>query len=147
MFLFTVTIQKTKMNTQDHSFQFALNDKKIGFLLSWGQTLQKQLTWMSQPQGDDSTLSLVNPLTIPFSGCSDFVLSTNTALLWQKEASDKSGISCKWAKCFCHYRWWRWIVMMSYLIYLLAGWVFLHKNVAWKKNTFGNDMKTSITQI
>ena len=25
-----------------------------------------------------------------------------TALLWQKEASDKSDISCKRAKCVCH---------------------------------------------
>ena len=26
-----------------------------------------------------------------------------TALLWQKEASDKSAISCKRAKCVCHF--------------------------------------------
>ena len=27
---------------------------------------------------------------------------THTALLWQKEASDKSDISCNRAKCICH---------------------------------------------
>ena len=27
----------------------------------------------------------------------------NCALLWQKEASDKSDISCKRAKCVCHF--------------------------------------------
>ena len=51
----------------------------------------------------------------------------NTALLWQKEASDKSDISCKRAKCVCHLHWRQWNIMMSYLTYLLAGWVFMHK--------------------
>ena len=61
-----------------------------------------------------------------------------TALLWQKEASDKSDISCKRAKCVCHFHWRQWNIMMSYLTYLLAGWVFMHKiwprrRVQWAK--------------
>ena len=31
------------------------------------------------------------------------IASINTALLWQKEASDKSEISWKRAKCVCHF--------------------------------------------
>ena len=49
------------------------------------------------------------------------------ALIWQKEASDKSDISRKWAKCVCHLHWRQWNIMMSYLTYLLVGWVFLHE--------------------
>ena len=49
------------------------------------------------------------------------------ALLWQKEASDKKEISCKRAKCVCHFHWRQWNIMKSYLTYLLAGWVFMHK--------------------
>ena len=52
---------------------------------------------------------------------------SNSALLWQKEASDKSDISCKRAKCVCHFHWCHWNIMMSYLTYLLVGWVFMHK--------------------
>ena len=58
----------------------------------------------------------------------DSILSRiHTALLWQKEASDKCAISCKRAKCVCHLHWCQWNIMMSYLTYLLAGWVFMHK--------------------
>ena len=52
---------------------------------------------------------------------------TYAALLWQKEVSDKSEISCKRAKCVCHFHWHQWNIMMSYLTYLLAGWGFMHK--------------------
>ena len=48
-------------------------------------------------------------------------------LIWQKEASDKSDISRKRAKCVCHLHWRQWNIMMSYLTYLLVGWVFLHE--------------------
>ena len=51
----------------------------------------------------------------------------HTALIWQKEASDKSYISRKRAKCICHLHWRQWNIMMSYLTYLLVGWVFLHE--------------------
>ena len=51
----------------------------------------------------------------------------NTALIWQKEASVKSDISRKRAKCVCHLHWRQWNIMMSYLTYLLVGWVFLHE--------------------
>ena len=54
-------------------------------------------------------------------------LLDNTALIWQKEASDKSDISRKRAKCVCHLHWRQWNIMMSYLTYLLVGWVFLHE--------------------
>ena len=30
------------------------------------------------------------------------VIEEHSALIWQKEASDKSEISCKRAKCVCH---------------------------------------------
>ena len=50
-----------------------------------------------------------------------------SALLWQKEASDKSEISCKRAKCVRHFHWCQWNIMMSYLTYLSAGWVSMHK--------------------
>ena len=53
--------------------------------------------------------------------------ANNTALIWQKEASDKSDISRKRAKCVCHLHWCQWNIMMSYLTYLLVGWVFLHE--------------------
>ena len=53
--------------------------------------------------------------------------NNNTALIWQKEASDKSDISRKRAKCVCHLHWRQWNIMMSYLTYLLVGWVFLHE--------------------
>ena len=53
---------------------------------------------------------------------------THTALLWQKEASDKRDISCKRAKCICHFHWRQWNIMIFYFTYLLiAGWVFMHK--------------------
>ena len=51
----------------------------------------------------------------------------HTALIWQKEASDKSDITRKRAKCVCHLHWRQWNIMMSYLTYLLIGWVFLHE--------------------
>ena len=51
----------------------------------------------------------------------------HNALIWQKEASDKSEISRKRAKCVCHLHWRQWNIMMSYLTYLLVGWVFLHE--------------------
>ena len=38
----------------------------------------------------------------------------NIALFWQKEASDKSEISCKREKCVCHFYWRHWNIMMSY---------------------------------
>ena len=50
-----------------------------------------------------------------------------TALIWQKEASDKSDISRKRAKCVCHLHWRQWNMRMSILTYLLVGWVFLHE--------------------
>ena len=50
-----------------------------------------------------------------------------SALIWQKEASDKSDISRKRAKCVCHLYWRQWNIRMSYLTYLLVGWVFLHE--------------------
>ena len=49
-----------------------------------------------------------------------------SALLWQKETSDKSDISCKRAKSVCHFHWRQWNIMMSYLTYPLGGWVFMH---------------------
>ena len=55
------------------------------------------------------------------------MLYNYSALLWQKEASDKSDISCKRAKCVCHLHWRQWNIMTSYLTYLLAWWVFMHK--------------------
>ena len=54
----------------------------------------------------------INVIEVHASGCDGLVehagewckdLSVNTALLWQKEASDKSEISCKKAKCVCHF--------------------------------------------
>ena len=55
--------------------------------------------------------------------------SVYSALIWQKEASDKSDISRKRAKCVCHLHWRQWNIMMSYLTYLLlvVEWVFLHE--------------------
>ena len=50
-----------------------------------------------------------------------------TALIWQKEASDKSDISRKRAKCVCHLHWRQWNIRMSHLTYLLVGWVFRHE--------------------
>ena len=51
-----------------------------------------------------------------------------TALLWQKEASDKSDISWKRAKCVCHFHWRQWNIHdVLPNIYLLEGWVFMHK--------------------
>ena len=57
----------------------------------------------------------------------DFCHIIYSALLWQKEASDKSEISCKRATCVCHFHWRQWNIMMSCLTYLLAGWVFMHE--------------------
>ena len=64
-----------------------------------------------------------------------------TALLWQKEASDKIKISCKRAKCVRHFHWRQWNIMMSYVTYLLARWVFMHLDLAWKKSTLGKIQK------
>ena len=50
-----------------------------------------------------------------------------SALLWQKEASNKSDISSKRAKCVRHFCRHQWYIMMSDLTYLLAGWMFMHK--------------------
>ena len=49
-----------------------------------------------------------------------------SALIWQKEASGKSDISRTRATCVCHLHWRQWNIRMSYLTYLLVGWVFLH---------------------
>ena len=57
----------------------------------------------------------------------------HTSLLWQKEASDKSDISCKRAKCVWHFHWRQWNIMLSYLTYLLAGWVFMDKMWCWRR--------------
>ena len=49
-----------------------------------------------------------------------------SAVLWQKEASHKKmvGPIHKWAKCVCHLHWYHCSIMMSWLKYLSAGWVF-----------------------
>ena len=60
-------------------------------------------------------------------GCDKWLQLSYSALIWQKEASDKSDISRKRAKCVCHLHWRQWNIMMSYLTYLLVGWVFLHE--------------------
>ena len=44
------------------------------------------------------------------------IIETHSALIWQKEASDKGDISGKQAKCVCQWN-----------IRILAGWVFMHK--------------------
>ena len=54
------------------------------------------------------------------------IIATSAALLWQKEASDKSDISCKRENCVCHFNWRQWGIMMSYLTYHLTGWVLIH---------------------
>ena len=59
--------------------------------------------------------------------CFGFYGICSSALIWQKEASDKSDISRKRAKCVFHLHWRQWNIRMSYLIYLLVGWVFLHE--------------------
>ena len=51
---------------------------------------------------------------------------SGTAILWQKEASDKSDILFKRATCVCHFHWCQWNIMVSCLTYLLAGWVFMN---------------------
>ena len=43
-----------------------------------------------------------------------------TALIWQKEASDKIYISCKTAKYVCHLHLRQWNSMISYLTYLIS---------------------------
>jgi len=52
-----------------------------------------------------------------------YTLTRPTALLWQKEASDESDISCKRSKCV-H---WNYCNTISWLRYLSAGWVILLK--------------------
>ena len=39
----------------------------------------------------------------------------------KKEASNKSDISCKRAKCVCHFHWRQWNIMMSYPVADLRG--------------------------
>ena len=58
---------------------------------------------------------------------------TKTALLWQKEASDKSDISFKRANCvwYCHWR--QRNITMCYLTYLLGGWVFMHRILSGRR--------------
>ena len=67
---------------------------------------------------------------IPMHEC-NLCMQFYTALIWQKEASDKSDISRKRAKCVCHLHWRQWNIRMSYLTYLLVGWVFLHE--IWRR--------------
>ena len=50
-----------------------------------------------------------------------------SALLWQKEATLENDISCKWAKYVSHVNWHRCNIIMSWLTYLSAGWMFLLK--------------------
>ena len=59
------------------------------------------------------------------------LIKSYSALIWQKEASDKSDISRKRAKCVCHLHWRQWNIRMSYFTYLLVGWVFLHE--IWRR--------------
>ena len=62
------------------------------------------------------------------------ILNDSETLLWpcwQKEASDKSEISGKTAKCVCHFHCCQWNIMILYLTCLLIGWAFMHKN--WPK--------------
>ena len=55
-------------------------------------------------------------------------LETRSALIWQKEASDKSDIGLvKEQNVSSHLHWRQWNIMLSYLTYLLVGWVFLHE--------------------
>ena len=68
-------------------------------------------------------------------GKNDYIYS---ALLWQKEASDENEISCKLAKCVCHLHWHQCTIMMSWLKYLSAGWVFLLKTQS--KNIYISDL-------
>ena len=71
---------------------------------------------------------------------------TYSALLWQKEGSDKSEISCKRAECICHFHWCQWIIIMSHLTYLSAWWVFSIQFGLGEEH-IGWNMKTKITQI
>ena len=73
----------------------------------------------------------------------------NSALLWQKEASDKSDISCNRAKCVCHFYWRQWNIVMSYLSNISL----IKQDECWsikygleEEDTRWNT-KTSITQI
>ena len=43
-----------------------------------------------------------------------------TAQLWQKDTSDKSDISCKRAKCVCHFHWHQWNTIL--IICCLKNW-------------------------
>ena len=45
----------------------------------------------------------------------------------RKQVTKVTFLVSKRAKCVCHLHWRQWNIMMSYLTYLLAGWVFMHK--------------------
>ena len=57
------------------------------------------------------------------------VVRSYAALLWQKEAIDKVTFFVKEqnVSVISTDAWRQWNIMMSYLTYLLAGWVFMHK--------------------
>ena len=70
----------------------------------------------------------------------------NNVILWQKEATLENDISRKWAKAVCHVHWHQCNIMMSWLKYLSAGWVFLLQlglEVEYAKS----NLKTSLSEI
>ena len=69
------------------------------------------------------TTTVFRPELTPWTSWTSTSRWGSIALLWQKEASDKSEISCKRAKCVCHFHWCQWKIMMFYITYLLAEWV------------------------
>ena len=62
---------------------------------------------------------------LEWEGCTFQIHQYYTALLWQKEATLENQISRKWAKYVCHVHWRQCNIILSWLKYLSAGWVFL----------------------
>ena len=114
--------------------------KIFGFILPGHQEIK--LLWVSNQGTDDLSvlsegLGSGDEVLCPRAqlhqqtcGFERYLLSLEwacTALLCQKEATLENDISRRWAKCVCHVHWHECNIIMSWLKYLSAGWVFLLK--------------------
>ena len=116
----------------------------------------KQMYWISVHkqdhidgyQGRVVAVFLARPTAINIVYINVIMTGCYTAVLWQKEAALDNDISRKWAKCVCYVHWHQCNIIMSWLKYLSAGWVFLLQTWNGSRINYAkSNLKTSLSQI
>ena len=96
----------------------------------WGIKCQEYKIWLKRGVHINSRTFLVNTKMVHFNYfaesngtiCALSTAVSHAALRTLAKGSKwQSEISCKRAKCVCHFHWHQWNIMKSYLTYLLGG--------------------------